>query len=102
MSVRTEYMDDEAAGRGAWLIPDNLTTDPMSPSGPKRHFAAVQRYGRYRWNTGRSVDAAGTAAPDPERSIERLHRVSVTPHCTKGQYRSSGSGVRMRSGNGGC
>jgi hypothetical protein len=32
--------------------------------GPKRQFAAAQRYGRCRWNTGRSVDAADTAA-DP-------------------------------------
>jgi hypothetical protein len=39
----------------------------MSVPGPKRQFAAVQRYGRCRWNTGRSVDVAETAAPDPER-----------------------------------
>ena len=32
--------------------------------GPKRQFAAVQQCGRCRWNTGRSVDAADTAA-DP-------------------------------------
>jgi hypothetical protein len=30
-------------------------------------FAAVQRYGRCQWNTGRSVDAADTAAPAPSR-----------------------------------
>jgi hypothetical protein len=40
----------------------------MSPYGPKREFAAVQRYGRCRWNTGRSVDAAHTAASDRERT----------------------------------
>ena len=26
--------------------------------GPNRQLAAVQRFGRYRWKTGRSVDAA--------------------------------------------
>jgi hypothetical protein len=33
--------------------------------GPKRQFAAVQRCGCYRWNSGRSMDAGSTAAPDP-------------------------------------
>jgi hypothetical protein len=37
----------------------------MSAPSPKRQFAAVQRYGRCRWNTGRSVNVADTAAPDP-------------------------------------
>jgi hypothetical protein len=41
----------------------------MSCVGPKRPFAAVQRCGRCRWNTGRSVDVAGTAAADPERTV---------------------------------
>jgi hypothetical protein len=41
----------------------DLSLAPRAPSihGPKRQFAAVQRYGRCRWNTGRSVDAAHTA-----------------------------------------
>jgi hypothetical protein len=39
----------------------------ISADGPDRQFAAVQRYARCRPNTGWSVDAAGTAAPDPER-----------------------------------
>jgi hypothetical protein len=38
----------------------------MSAAGPKRQFVAVQRYGRCRWNTGRSVDVADTVAPDPQ------------------------------------
>jgi hypothetical protein len=36
--------------------------------GTNRQFAVVQRYGRSRWNTGRSLDAAGTAAPDTLRT----------------------------------
>jgi hypothetical protein len=39
----------------------------MSPnleSGPFYQFAAAQRHGRYQRNTGRSPDAAGTAARD--------------------------------------
>jgi succinyl-CoA synthetase beta subunit len=44
----------------------------MSAVGPKRHFAAVQRYDRCRWNTGRSVHAANTIAPDPERASPAL------------------------------
>jgi hypothetical protein len=40
----------------------------MPAFGPKRQFAAVQRYGHCRRNTGRSVDVANTAAPDPLRS----------------------------------
>jgi hypothetical protein len=40
----------------------------MSPIGPKRQFAAVQRYGRCRRNTGRSVDVADTAAPAPKQT----------------------------------
>jgi hypothetical protein len=34
--------------------------------GPKCQFAAVQRSGRCRWNTGRSEHVADTAAPDPK------------------------------------
>jgi hypothetical protein len=40
----------------------------MAAIGPKRQFAAVQRYGSCRWNTGRSVDAADNAGPDPKLS----------------------------------
>jgi hypothetical protein len=40
----------------------------MAGLGPKRQFAAVQRYGRCRWNTGRSADVADAAAPDPNRA----------------------------------
>jgi RimJ/RimL family protein N-acetyltransferase len=39
--------------------------------GPKRRFAAVQRYDRCRWNTGRSVDAARAAAPDASGTFGR-------------------------------
>jgi len=39
--------------------------------------AAMQRDGRYRWNTGRSADAADTVAPDPKR---RFASVKV-PRC---------------------
>jgi hypothetical protein len=42
-------------------------TIAMTARGPKRQFAAVQRHGRCRWNTGRSVDVADTAALDPLR-----------------------------------
>jgi len=49
----------------------------MSALGPKRQFAALQRYGRYRWNTGRSVDAARTAAPEP--FIARFSSRAETP-----------------------
>jgi len=44
----------------------------MSAPSPKRQFAAVQRYGRCRWNTGRSVNVADTAAPDHDRTSESL------------------------------
>ena len=40
-----------------------------SGPGPKRQLAAVQRYGRCRWNTGRSVDAASTAGSDPKETL---------------------------------
>jgi hypothetical protein len=43
-----------------------------SAIGPKRQFAAVQQYGRCRWNTGRSVDVAETAAPDPKAEVHPL------------------------------
>jgi len=38
----------------------------MSGNGPNRHFAALQRLGRYRWNTGRPADAVRTAEPDTD------------------------------------
>jgi len=50
----------------------------MSLHGPKRQLAAAQRYGRCRWNTGRSVDAADTAAADPQRDIEFTLVISLT------------------------
>jgi hypothetical protein len=40
----------------------------MSPPGPKRQLAAVQRYGPCQWNTGRSVDVPDTTALDPKLS----------------------------------
>jgi hypothetical protein len=42
-----------------------LVMSAVSAHGPKRQFAAVQRYGRCRWNTGRSADEARTAVLDP-------------------------------------
>jgi hypothetical protein len=42
----------------------------LGGSGPQRQFAAAQRYDRCRCNTGRSVDAADTAAPLPSRPGE--------------------------------
>jgi hypothetical protein len=51
--------------------------------GPERQFAAVQQYGRYRRNSGRSMDAANTAAPDPnlpfQPAIDRSFRRSQQP-----------------------
>jgi hypothetical protein len=38
---------------------------------PKCQFAAVQRYGRRRWNTGRSVNMADTTAADRSSSPSR-------------------------------
>jgi hypothetical protein len=55
----------------------NASLPMTAGGGPKCQFAAVQRYGRCRWNTGRSVDVADTAAPDPKRSLlasVRTHR----------------------------
>jgi SAM-dependent methyltransferase len=49
----------------------------MSQVGPKRQFAAVQRYGRCRWNTGRSVDVADSAAPDPHETLVPILRCSA-------------------------
>jgi hypothetical protein len=49
----------------------------MSAHGPKRQFAAVQRYGRCRRNTGRSVDASDTAAPDPKQPSGRAVQVAL-------------------------
>jgi hypothetical protein len=51
----------------------DCATFEMSLFGPKRQFAAVQQYGRCRWNTGRSVDVADTAVPDPSRTPS-MHR----------------------------
>jgi hypothetical protein len=37
--------------------------------GPNRRFAAMQRDACYGKRSGRSADAASTAAPDPNRSF---------------------------------
>jgi hypothetical protein len=62
----------------------NIQGSPMSPRGPKRHFAAVRRYGRCRWNTGRSVDEARTVVFDPKRTtascFSRLSRQGRNHH----------------------
>ena len=53
---------------GTGALPNGPKLPRPSSTLPQRRFAAVQRYGRYRWNTGRSVDTADTAVPDPKRS----------------------------------
>jgi len=71
---------------GAESSPGNaLKFGPLRPS--RTQFAAVQRYGRCRWSTGRLADAAGTAAPDPEWTLAAATRpVRETP-----QYSSAGA-----------
>jgi hypothetical protein len=41
--------------------------------GTNRQFAAMHRYGRYPWNTGRSVSWSAPAALDPSRTLS-VHR----------------------------
>jgi hypothetical protein len=50
-----------------------------SACGPKHELAAVQRCGRCQWNTGRSMDAADTAAPDPNWSFLVLSKAVRFP-----------------------
>jgi hypothetical protein len=61
----------------------------MTAPGPKRQFAAVQRYGRCRLNTGRSVDAADTALLTQtglSESVATLDRVPrLEDHVTLGE-----------------
>src|SRR5712691_4013185 len=44
---------------------------------PDRPLAAPRRYGRRRWNSGRSAAAAGTAAADPRLPFRPADRVRV-------------------------
>jgi hypothetical protein len=45
--------------------------------GPKRQLAAVQRYGRCRWNTGLSVDAAHAAGPRADPVLINLRHLAA-------------------------
>jgi hypothetical protein len=62
-------MSGSMSGDGKRGVAERPKLPRPSSTLPKRQFAAVQRYGRYRWNTGRSVDAADTAAPGPEGNL---------------------------------
>jgi hypothetical protein len=66
------------------LVGRLIKADGRSPRdsalGPKCQFAAVPRYGRCRWNTGRSVDVADTAGLDPSRSSAMIFRCNA--HCS--------------------
>jgi hypothetical protein len=56
------------AAPGRFAKRSDFSLAPRAPSihGPKCQFAAVQRYGCCRSNTGRSVDVADTDGPDPK------------------------------------
>jgi hypothetical protein len=76
----------------------------MSLPGPKYQFVAVQRYDRCRWNTGRSVDVADTAARDPKATFTLVRQTvagaSRFPRLVAGfdlnAVRLSGKLLRMR------
>jgi hypothetical protein len=46
----------------------------MSPPGPQRRLAAVQRHAGNGRISGRPGDASGTAAPDPEAIVGYIAR----------------------------
>lgn len=70
-SVPIHYIGSEVVGRGAQPIPYNLTTRPMPLLVPERQFAAVQKYACNQVISGRSTDAAGTPAPDPDEKLPK-------------------------------
>jgi hypothetical protein len=54
------------------MFVDQRQCPVMAALGPKRQFAAVQRYSRFRRNTGRSADEVDTAGLDPNRTPSRF------------------------------
>jgi hypothetical protein len=60
-------------------IPVLLNEVAISASGPKRQFAALQRFGRCPWNTGPWADGISTAIPPGMQRTEWSKKLPSPP-----------------------